>query len=253
MVELRFSALPIQGQITGRFLETGNGYPETGHKGVDIGAPVGTQVIHATDIETVVYAMHAVRPDGLPADGWGDGSLGNCLVLDYKGTPWYGFFAHLKSFGQGLAVNKTITKGTVLGEVGLTGKTSGPHLHWALCRNTGHNGTADQFADPLEYLHPEVANDQRLARLEASLQRLERLIGGYGLLGPDGATLRGDAALQYADERQFSALLAGQEARQRVGELAVTVMQLAANPTDLSLREDMISGLGELLARLEAK
>lgn len=250
MNTLRLTRLPVDGVITGGFGATGDAYPATGHKGVDIAAPLGTPVVQPAATPTVIYAMHGVRPDGAPLDGWGDGSLGNCIVLDFIGTPFYGFLAHLKDFSRDIAVGMAVLPGTELGHVGTTGKSTGPHVHFALCKNSGHSGGIMEFDDPLKYYSPGEPDD-RIGRLEAKVARLENLLGGYGILGAEGTIVSGEQALQYADMRQFSALLSGQLANERIGELTEKVMQLAAGNPDEHLRQELIDGLAELLERLE--
>ena len=246
---LRLSRLPVDGLITSSHGEIGLVYPPDGHKGIDIAAPVGTPIVQPASTPTTLYAMHGVRADGTPLDGWGDGSLGNCIVLDFKGTPWYGFLGHMREFSRDISVGMAVLPGTELGTIGLTGKTTGAHVHFALCRNTGHGGDISQFDDPLKYYQPG-GGDDRLANLETKVQRLENLLGGYGLLGPDGAIIGGEPALQYAVMRQFSALLSGQLANERIAELTVKVMQLATANSDELLRQELIDGLGALLEKL---
>ena len=246
---LRLTRLPVDGVITGTFGDTSDGYPADGHKGTDLAAPMGTPIVQPASTPTTLYAMHGVRADGVPLDGWGDGSLGNCIVLDFIGTPWYGFLAHMQEFSQDISVGMGVLPGTELGRVGMTGKTSGPHVHFALCKNTGHFGSIDQFDDPLRYYEPG-GGDDRLDVLEAKVRRLEGLIGGYGLLGPDGAVISGDAALQYANLQQFSALLSGQIADKRLAELTVMVMQLTTSNPSARLRQEIIEGLANLLTEL---
>jgi murein DD-endopeptidase MepM/ murein hydrolase activator NlpD len=88
------------------------------HTGVDIGAASGTP-IHAAASGTVV---HAAR--------WG--GYGNCIIIDHGGgvATLYGHCSSLAvSFGQ------QITQGQVIGYVGSTGLSTGPHLHFEVRRN----------------------------------------------------------------------------------------------------------------------
>ena len=249
MPNLVLTRLPVSGPITGGFGDTSEGYPRDGHRGTDLAAPMGTPIVQPAATATTVYAMHGVRADGVPLDGWGDGSLGNCIVLDFIGTPWYGFLAHMQEFSTNISVGMAVLPGTDLGKVGATGKAFGSHVHFALCKNTGHFGSIDQFDDPLRYYEPG-GGDDRLDVLEAKVRRLEGLIGGYGLLGPDGAVISGDAALQYANLQQFSALLSGQIADKRLAELTVMVMQLTTSNPSARLRQEIIEGLANLLTEL---
>jgi murein DD-endopeptidase MepM/ murein hydrolase activator NlpD len=57
---------------------------------------------------------------------------GNTLVIDH-GAGLFSLFAHLRS----IAVHDgdMVATGTLLGEVGATGRVTGPHLHWAVRLN----------------------------------------------------------------------------------------------------------------------
>lgn len=247
-----FTRLPVEGSITGRYLQT-EGYPAP-HMGVDIAAPVGTPV--AAPGVGKVLAVHKVDAQNQPLDGWGDGSFGNCIVIDHEGTPWYSLYAHFQSFDPAAGVGITLLPGTRMGYVGLTGLTTGAHVHWQLSKNAGFPKDAAVSADPLSFYQPAASGGDpnvRLTNLEAEVLRLKNLMGAYGLLGPDGTTISGEPALQYANQRQFSALLSGQLANKRIAELTTTVMQLATGATDPNLRQELIDGLGALLAKLEPK
>lgn len=83
------------------------------HNGIDIGAPYGSSVLAARG-GTVVFA------------GW-RGGYGNCVVLDNGGgmETWY---AHLSAIL--VSTGRTVARGDVLGRVGSTGNSTGPHLHF---------------------------------------------------------------------------------------------------------------------------
>jgi len=102
---------PIEGlRVTGVFGEK-RGLFRT-HKGVDIAAPLGSEVRALTDGEVI--------DSGFDKDGWG-----NFLVFkDDKGNVH--LYAHLRDTARITSVRK----GDVIGIVGMTGRTSGPHLHW---------------------------------------------------------------------------------------------------------------------------
>jgi murein DD-endopeptidase MepM/ murein hydrolase activator NlpD len=98
------------------------------HEGIDLGAPYGTP-IHAAADGVVVYC------------GWMDG-YGNLTVIDHGGgiATAYG---HQSSIAVGC--NQQVTQGQVIGAVGSTGHSTGPHLHFEV----RVNGTP---VDPLGYL-----------------------------------------------------------------------------------------------------
>jgi len=103
------------------------------HAGIDISAPTGTPVF-AVLTGRIVYR------------GWMDG-YGNyvCVAHHTRLTTCY---AHLSRFGRG-AVNQTVAQGTVIGYVGSTGGSTGPHLHF----ETREGNTVGAAAvDPQGYL-----------------------------------------------------------------------------------------------------
>mgnify|MGYP003291932265 CR=1 FL=1 len=101
------------------------------HSGMDFACPSGTPV-YATGNGKVVYAK------------WKTG-YGNCVDIDHG----YGYltrYAHLKKID--VKVNQTVTRGEVIGQVGSTGKSTGPHLHYeVLVNNRNVNPVNFYFMD----------------------------------------------------------------------------------------------------------
>lgn len=89
-----------------------------GHSGVDLAAPVGTSV-SAADTGVVVYS-------GWVPASWGYGVL---VVLDH-GNGWTSYYAHLSVNGAGCG--QVVSRGGYVGQVGSTGNSSGPHLHFEM-------------------------------------------------------------------------------------------------------------------------
>jgi murein DD-endopeptidase MepM/ murein hydrolase activator NlpD len=114
-------ALPIPGgELTSPFgaFRNFNESVETRHTGWDVQATLG-QPILASAAGTVAYAgLLQIR--------------GNCVVIDH-GDGVYTTYSHLQQIH--VTRGQTITKGQVLGIVGNTGRTSGPHFHWEVAVN----------------------------------------------------------------------------------------------------------------------
>jgi murein DD-endopeptidase MepM/ murein hydrolase activator NlpD len=93
-------------------------HPLTGarrfHAGVDIGAPMGAPVV-ATVSGTVVSA------------GW-NGGYGKAVVIEQPSGERQTLYGHLSEIS--VQAGQSIEQGTVLGLVGSTGKSTGPHLHF---------------------------------------------------------------------------------------------------------------------------
>ena len=98
------------------------------HPGIDIATPQGTP-IHAADSGTVVFT------------GW-YGNYGNAVLVDLGHGKVITLYGHLSAFA--VDEGQQINKGDVIGYVGSTGYSTGPHLHFEV----RVNGTA---VDPLQY------------------------------------------------------------------------------------------------------
>ena len=115
---------PLQGPITSPFGPRWGGF----HPGIDIGVPEGTP-IHAAAAGTVIWC------------GW-DGGYGNLVVIDHHDGIATAY-AHQSQIE--VSCNENVDQGQVIGLVGSTGFSTGPHLHFEV----RVNGTP---VDPLGYL-----------------------------------------------------------------------------------------------------
>lgn len=99
-----------------RFSPTGIPIPKK-HNGVDYAAPTGTPVYAAGSGEIVrLYKSK---------------SYGNYIRVGHENN-FYTVYAHMDEFAKGLDVGSKVAKGQVIGTVGSTGRSSGPHLHHEL-------------------------------------------------------------------------------------------------------------------------
>ena len=102
---------PVSGMISSRFGDR-SGVRRYTHTGTDIAAPMGTAVTAAA-AGTVAQA------------GW-NGSYGNCIIINHANgvQTWY---AHLSKMN--VSVGQQVDTSTIIGNVGSTGNSTGPHLH----------------------------------------------------------------------------------------------------------------------------
>ncbi|MES1927072.1 M23 family metallopeptidase [Salinisphaera sp. T31B1] len=109
---------PVKGRVSGRFgnQRIYNGTPGSAHSGMDIAAATGTPVV-APAAGVVTFA----EPDLY--------LTGGTLLIDH-GHGIGSNFLHLSRLDVG--VGEHVAQGQVIGEVGATGRATGPHLHWGM-------------------------------------------------------------------------------------------------------------------------
>lgn len=97
-------------------------FGEGGHRGIDIaGGDIYGKAIVAADGGTVLYA------------GWND-SYGYCVFIDH-GNGYETRYAHMSDLGT--ETGATVEQGQVIGYVGSTGNSTGPHLHFEVLSGGG--------------------------------------------------------------------------------------------------------------------
>jgi len=109
---------PVQGRISGRFgnQRIYNNTPKSPHSGMDIAVPQGTPV-KAPAAGVITFAA----PDLY--------LTGGTVLLDH-GHGVSSNFLHLSRLD--VKVGDRVAQGQVIGAVGMTGRATGPHLHWGM-------------------------------------------------------------------------------------------------------------------------
>ena len=90
------------------------------HSGTDFAAPMGTPIM-ASGSGTISRAK------------WCGGG-GNCIKIKHNST-YQTIYAHMKSFAKGIKIGKKVRQGQIIGYVGSTGMSTGPHLHYEVIVN----------------------------------------------------------------------------------------------------------------------
>lgn len=137
------------------------------HLGVDFGANRGTPVYAAGD-------GHLVSADRA-------GAAGNVVRLRHE-LGYTTEYMHLQKFASGLKANDVVHKGQLIGFVGSTGLSTGPHLHFGV----RHNG---KYLDPAaltDVVQPPISVRDRAA-FEQESQALLDLLAALGRGLGDGA------------------------------------------------------------------
>lgn len=107
------------------------------HNGTDFGAPAGTPVYAAYRGEVTLVGMH--------------GASGNLVLIDHPGNIQTGY-AHLSRFADGLKKGQKVGTRQLIGYVGSTGRSTGPHLHFSAKRNGKFIDALDLKLDALTLL-----------------------------------------------------------------------------------------------------
>lgn len=92
----------------------------SGHKGIDFGAASGTPIMAAGD---GIVRIAAPR-----------GTYGNYIRIEHSGG-YETAYAHLRGFARGIVPGAEVKQGQVIGYVGSTGRSTGPHLHYEVLRD----------------------------------------------------------------------------------------------------------------------
>ena len=90
------------------------------HRGTDFAAPMGTPIM-ASGSGVITRAR------------WCGGG-GNCIKIKHNST-YETIYAHMKNFAKGIKEGIRVKQGQVIGYVGSTGKSTGPHLHYEVVVN----------------------------------------------------------------------------------------------------------------------
>jgi len=89
------------------------------HAGVDLACSTGTRIYAAAKGRVVVAGYH-------------NGVIGNCVIVDHGGG-WSTIYGHMSRVGA--SRGQSVAAGDVVGYVGNTGRSTGPHLHFGVAKN----------------------------------------------------------------------------------------------------------------------
>ena len=90
------------------------------HTGTDFAAPTGTPIMASGDGKVTKA-------------GWCGGG-GNCVKIKHNST-YQTVYAHMSKFGRGIKRGVKVKQGQIIGYVGSTGLSTGPHLHYEVIEN----------------------------------------------------------------------------------------------------------------------
>ena len=90
------------------------------HQGTDFAAPLGTPIM--------------ASGDGIVKKAGWCGGGGNCVKIRHNST-YQTIYAHMSKFARGIKTGVRVKQGQIIGYVGSTGKSTGPHLHYEVIVN----------------------------------------------------------------------------------------------------------------------
>ena len=90
------------------------------HRGTDFAAPMGTPIM--------------ASGNGIITRARWCGGGGNCIKIKHNST-YETIYAHMKNFARGIKEGIRVKQGQIIGYVGSTGKSTGPHLHYEVIKN----------------------------------------------------------------------------------------------------------------------
>lgn len=106
--------------------------PSTNHWGIDIAGNEG-EAVYATDAGVIVYA------------GWNNYGYGNMVMIDH-GRGFQSLYAHMSAFN--VVCGQSVGQGDVIGAIGTTGRSSGPHLHFEIRASSSFVNPWDVLPSP---------------------------------------------------------------------------------------------------------
>ena len=128
------------------------------HRGTDFAAPSGTPIM-ASGSGTITRAR------------WCGGG-GNCVKIKHNST-YETVYAHMKSFAKGVKEGRKVKQGQIIGYVGSTGMSTGPHLHYEVIVN-GKKVNSQRLKLPSgKILKGDARKDFELERIKIDLKLSE--------------------------------------------------------------------------------
>jgi len=129
------------------------------HHGVDYVAPAGTPV-------------KSIGSGKVVARGFEAGGGGNYIRIQHNSV-YSTTYMHLRGFATGIQVGKQVQQGEVIGYVGSTGLSTGPHLDFRVYRNGSPINPLTMESPPSHPVKPELRDSFEIIKQEVLLQLYE--------------------------------------------------------------------------------
>ena len=134
------------------------------HKGVDFAAPEGSKIM--------------ATADGIVDFAGEQPGYGNVVILKHE-HKFSTVYAHMARFSTGIEKGARVKRGEVIGEVGMTGLTTGPHLHFEFRIDDVHHDPQSVEMPKAKPLAPEVRQ-----AIQAAAKPFQQTFAVVRALGP---------------------------------------------------------------------
>ena len=128
------------------------------HRGTDFAAPKGTPIM--------------ASGDGIILKAAWCGGGGNCVKIKHNSS-YTTVYAHLSKFAKTTRKGQRVKQGQIIGYVGSTGKSTGPHLHYEVIYNGKKINSQTLKLPSGKILKGKVREDFELSRIKIDLRLSE--------------------------------------------------------------------------------
>tara|TARA_B100000035_G_scaffold149894_1_gene127729 strand:+ start:255 stop:1547 length:1293 start_codon:yes stop_codon:yes gene_type:complete len=132
------------------------------HRGTDFAAPMGTPIMASGD-------------GVIKKAGWCGGG-GNCVVIKHNST-YQTVYAHMSKFAKNIRKGIRVKQGQIIGYVGSTGKSTGPHLHYEVIVNGKRINSQTLKLPSGKVLKGEERKIFETKRIKLDVLKSEKIIG----------------------------------------------------------------------------
>ena len=132
------------------------------HRGTDFAAPTGTPIMASGD-------------GVITKSGWCGGG-GNCVKIKHNST-YQTVYAHMSKFASGVKKGVRVKQGQVIGFVGSTGKSTGPHLHYEVIVDGKRVNSQTLKLPSGKILKGEIRKKFETQKIKLNVLKSEKIIG----------------------------------------------------------------------------
>jgi murein DD-endopeptidase MepM/ murein hydrolase activator NlpD len=132
------------------------------HKGTDFAAKKGTPIM--------------ASGDGIIVKAKWCGGGGNCIKIKHNST-YSTIYAHMSKFALGIKSGIRVKQGRIIGYVGSTGKSTGPHLHYEVIENGKKINSQTLRLPSGKILKEKVRKEFEVERIKIDVMKSKIILG----------------------------------------------------------------------------